>query len=157
MGDTFEVRRATAADANQIHELHTRSVRELCKGHYTLEQITGWVKNRTPNGYLSGIKRGEMFVAVEGAMIVGFGHAVPGEIRAVYVASEYIRQSVGTLMLAHGIHMARYGSQGIIRLDSSLNAQEFYTQAGFVETGRKSVQRNDVFLPVISMELQDKI
>ena len=157
MGSTFKIRKATAADAKQIHELHTRSVRELCKGYYTPEQITGWLKNRTPNGYIPGIERGEMFVAVERNQIVGFGHAVPAEILAVYVAPEYIRQGVGTVLLTHGISLARLVSQGAVRVDATLNAQGFYAQAGFVETERKFVQRNDVSLPVIVMELHDEI
>ncbi len=157
MEHTFKIRQATAADAERIHELHTRSVKELCKDHYAPELIAGWLKNRIPNGYLPGIARGEMFVAVEGERIVGFGHAVPGEILAVYVGLERARHGVGRGLLAHGITMARSGYQGAIRLDATLNAQSFYEKAGFVEVERKTVRRNDVFIPVIAMELRSEI
>jgi ribosomal protein S18 acetylase RimI-like enzyme len=156
MSGAFKIRNAIAADADQIHELHTRSVRELCKGHYTPEQINEWLRNRSPDRYLPGIERNEMFVAVEGTMIVGFGHAVPGEVWAIYVSPAYIRKGVGTLLLRHGISMAQRGSQRIIRLDSTLNAREFYEKVGFIETGRKSIRRNNALLPVVCMELPQK-
>src|SRR5439155_25525451 len=133
------------------------SVKALCKDHYSLEQITGWLKNRTPQGYLPGIERGEMFVAVNERRIVGFGHAVPGEVVAVYVEPEWTRHGVGRAILAEGITRARGGHQGAIRLDATLNAQEFYKKAGFVEVEWKTVRRNDMLLPIIVMELRDEI
>jgi len=138
-------------------KLHTHSVQALCANHYSSEQITGWLKNRTPQGYLPGIERGEMFVVVEGERILGFGHAVPGEVVAVYVAPEWAKQGVGRAILTEGIVRARSGHQGAVRLDATLNAREFYKKAGFVEVEQKTVGRNDVLLPVIVMELRDEI
>jgi len=153
----FTIQQATEEDANQIHEMHTSSVKALCKDHYSSEQIAGWLKNRTPQGYLSGIERGEMFVVVEGKRIVGFGHAVPGEVMAVYVDPERARLGVGRAILAEGLKRARSGHQRAIRLDATLNARDFYKKAGFVEVEPKTVRRNDVLLPVIVMELRGEI
>ena len=98
-----------------------------------------------------------MFVVVEGERILGFGHAVPGEVVAVYVAPEWAKQGVGRAILTEGIVRARSGHQGAVRLDATLNAREFYKKAGFVEVEQKTVGRNDVLLPVIVMELRDEI
>jgi ribosomal protein S18 acetylase RimI-like enzyme len=156
MGHTFKIRQATAADAKRLNELHTRSVTELCKDHDAPELVADWLKHRTPNGYLLGIERGEMVVALEGERIVGFGHAVPSEILAVYVDPERARHGVGGVLL-QGITMARSSDQGAIRLDATLNAQGFYEKAGVVEVEPKTVRRNDVFIPVIAMELRGEI
>ena len=142
---------ATAADAGRIHAIHTQSVKALCKGHYSSEQIAGWLKNRSPQGYLPGIGRGEMFVATDGFSILGFGQAIPGEIHAIYVAPEYVKQGVGIVLLEQALTAARAGSQRDVYLESTLNAQGFYTRAGFVEVERATVCRNDVLLPVIKM------
>ena len=133
MTKPFTIRPATTGDAGPIHALHTHSVRALCKDHYSPEQISGWLKNRSPQGYLPGIKRGEMFVAEAGPQIVGFGHATPGEIHAIYVALENAQQGVGFRLLAYGIEKARAGSHRDVCLDATLNAQDFYKKAGFVE------------------------
>jgi putative acetyltransferase len=121
VGSTFRIRQATVGDAHRLHELHTRSVTELCREYYTAEQMAGWLRHRTPDGYLPDLARGEMFVAVEGAQIVGFGHAVSGEILAVYVDPERAGQGVGTRLLAHGIKTARQRHHEAIRVDATLN------------------------------------
>jgi GNAT superfamily N-acetyltransferase len=151
----FRIVKAAAADAAQIHQLHFRSVKALCQDHYSLEQIDGWLKHRTPEGYLPGIEAGEMFLAVCSTKIAGFGHAEPGEILAIFVAPEFIRQGAGTLLLKHGIEIARSGHKGPIRLEATLNARGFYEKAGFMEIERISVQRGEALLSVIRMELRD--
>ncbi len=151
MQQTVGIRQATTTDTERIHEIHTQSVKTLCKGHYSSEQITGWLKNRSPQGYLPGIERGEMFVAADGISVLGFGHAIPGEILAIFVAPEYAKQGVGILLLAQALTAARAGSQRDVYLESTLNAQDFYKRAGFVEVERSTVRRNDVLLPVIRM------
>lgn len=151
MQQTVGIRQATTADAERIHEIHTQSVKTLCKEHYSSEQIAGWLKNRSPQGYLPGIGRGEVFVATDGLSILGFGQAIPGEIHAIYVAPAYAKQGVGILLLAQALTAARAGSQRDVYLESTLNAQDFYKRAGFVEVERSTVRRNDVLLPVIRM------
>jgi ribosomal protein S18 acetylase RimI-like enzyme len=94
---------------------------------------------------------------VEGERLVGFGHAVPGEVMAVYVAPERARQGVGQAILTEGITRARSGHRGTVRLDATLNAQGFYEKAGFIEVERKVVKRNDVLLPLMVMELKGGI
>lgn len=147
----LRIRQATADDAERIHEIHTQSVKTLCKGHYSSEQIAGWLKNRFPQSYLPGIERGEMFVATDGVSILGFGQALPGEIDAIYVAPEYAKQGIGILLLERALTAARAGAQREVYLASTLNAQGFYKKAGFVEVERSTVRRNDVPLPVIRM------
>ncbi len=151
MQKIVDIRQATADDAGRIHEIHTQSVRTLCKGHYSSEQIAGWLKNRSPQGYLPGIGRGEMFVATDGISVLGFGQAIPGEIHAIFVAPEYAKQGVGILLLEQALTAARAGSQGDVYLEATLNAQGFYKKAGFVELERSTVRRNEVLLPVIRM------
>ena len=151
MRQKLGIRPATAADAGRIHEIHTQSVKTLCKGHYSSEQIAGWLKNRSPQGYLPGIARGTMFVATDGVSILGFGRAGPGEIYNLYVAPEYAKQGVGILLLERALTAARAGSQRDVYLESTLNAQGFYKKAGFVEVERSTVRMNDVLLPTIRM------
>ncbi len=151
MQQTVGIRQATTADAERIHEIHTQSVKTLCKEHYSSEQLAGWLKNRSPQGYLPGIGKGEVFVATDGLSIFGFGQAIPGEIHAIYVVPEYAKQGVGILLLEQALTAARAGSQRDVYLESTLNAQDFYKRAGFVEVERSTVRRNDVLLPVIRM------
>ncbi|MBN1188966.1 MAG: GNAT family N-acetyltransferase [Dehalococcoidales bacterium] len=150
----FKIRKAHAGDVALIHELHCRSVRELCRSHYSPDRIEGWLEPRRPEGYLPGIEAGEMFIVMAGGQMAGFGHARQGEIRAVYVAPEFIGLGTGTLILKHGIEIARTGYSGPVRLESTLNARGFYLKAGFVEIERVSKRHGNVLLQVVIMELK---
>jgi ribosomal protein S18 acetylase RimI-like enzyme len=108
---------------------------------------------------LPGILRGEMFVAVAVAdeRVAGFGHALPGEVLAIYVAPEWSGQGLGRKLLAEGVRRARRAHPGAVRVDATMNAQGFYRRAGFVLVESKLVQRSDVQLPVVVMELRDEL
>jgi len=152
VAEPLKIRSAIATDADAIHELHTKSVQELCAEHYTPEQIAGWLKQRTSAGYLPGIERNEIFVAEAHFEIVGFGHAIPGEVLAVFVAPDRAHQGIGTALLAHAMDIARKNAQWVVRLEATLNAQKFYERAGFVVIDGKTVRRGGVYLPVLAME-----
>ena len=150
--DKFTIRAAMRTDATAIHDLHTASVMTLCTACYPLDLVNGWISNRTPEGYYKGIDRGEMFVCECGDMIVGFGHAVPGEVVAIFVHPDWVHQGVGSLLLSHGIERAKHSHEGPIKLIATLNAQPFYEKHGFSEVKRYSVKRNEVDIPVVEME-----
>ena len=128
------------------------SVRTLCKNCYSKEVIDGWLLNRVPSGYHKPIDSHALFVAEHGSQIVGFGEAVPGRIVAVFVDPNYTQQGIGTMILLHAIDIARNTHEGPIRLESTLNACNFYKQAGFREIMHTTVQRNHVDVPVVIME-----
>ena len=142
-------------DADRLHELHTASVRTLCKNCYSEEVIDGWLLNRTPSGYHKPIDSHALFVAELEGQIVGFGEAVPGRIVAVYADPGHIHQGIGTMILAHAVDMARKDHKGPIRLESTLNARDFYSHAGFREIEQSTVHRNHVDVPVVIMEYEN--
>ena len=146
------LRSSKREDADRLHELHTASVRTLCKNCYSEEVIDGWLLNRTPSGYHKPIDEQMLFVAEREGQIVGFGEAVPGRIVAVFVDPGHIHQGIGTMILAHAVEMARESHNGSIRLESTLNARDFYAQAGFREIKHSTVHRNHVEVPVVIME-----
>ena len=148
------MRKAEEADAAPIHELHLRSVRQLCSAAYPMEIIEGWLANRTPRGYLAGILRGEMYVAVIDRKIVGFGHAIPGEIAATYVDPDYVRRGIGSRLVGHGLEMAKARASGIIRVESTLNARSLYEKCSFRVIREMTARRNDVEIPSLELHLE---
>jgi GNAT superfamily N-acetyltransferase len=149
----FEIRPAHIEEAERLHELHTASVRALCKDHYSPELIDGWLRNRSPAGYLPGIEQGQIFVVQSGSEIVGFGEAKTGWIVAVYVDPRFTHLRIGTAIVKHALELARCGHTGPVRLEATLNASPFYERLGFREVGRAFVRRNHVSLPVVVMEI----
>ncbi|HAI68902.1 MAG TPA: hypothetical protein DCM38_05620 [Gammaproteobacteria bacterium] len=141
------IRIATTEEAQSIHELHTRSVRTLCKDHYSEEQINAWLTGRTPEGY-KGIAHNEMFVFEDDEGIKGFGHAIAGEILAIFIEPEYINQGIGTAILKYAIKLATKDQTCLVKLKSTLNASGFYSQFGFKVVGKGSDQNG----PYLIME-----
>jgi ribosomal protein S18 acetylase RimI-like enzyme len=151
MKELVTIRKAEELDAVPIHELHLRSVRQLCSTVYSTEIIEGWLKNRAPEGYLNGIRKGEMYVAEIGGRMVGFGHAVPGEIAAIYVDPAFTRRSIGSLLVENGMEMAKTGTSGTIIIVSTLNACPLYEKCGFKIMREITVRRNDVEIPCVEL------
>jgi putative acetyltransferase len=139
------IRIATTEDAQSIHELHTISVRSLCKEHYSEEQINAWLTGRYPEGY-RGIARHEMFVFEDDDGIKGFGHAVEGEILAIFVDPEYINQGIGSDILKHAIKLATKDKTCLVKLKSTLNASGFYSKFGFKVVGKGSDKNGPYFI-----------
>jgi putative acetyltransferase len=152
---TYTLRNARPADAQRIHELHTASVRGLCMGHYSQEVIDGWLQNRSPQGYLPGIEKGQTFVAEDGGTILGFGEAAPGSVIAVFVEPRAAGRGIGAALAEHALHLARRGHTDPIRLEATLNAVHFYERLGFRQTERTTVTRNRVRVPIVVMERND--
>jgi GNAT superfamily N-acetyltransferase len=153
----MRLRIATESDAPAIHDLHLRSARQLWVTRYDTEQIEGWIEGRTPEGYLPGIRAGEMFVAEEESELVGFGHARPGTVAAIFVEPAAVGRGVGTALLERAIAMARRRHAGAIRLAATLNAEGFYAGFGFVPVERKSIEKSSILFPVVIMKLAEAV
>lgn len=147
------LRPARTDDAARIHEIHTASVRVSCAPHYAPEVIDGWLSGRSPDGYIPSIDRGEMFVATLDDEVVGFGHAVSGEVVAVFVDPLVARQGVGRLIMSRALEVARTDHNGPVRVESTLNAVGFYETLGFHEVARSSVRRGSIYVQVAEMQL----
>lgn len=148
---SVQIRQAEPADAPVIHQLHTRSVRTLCQTHYTPSQIEGWLGRRQPEGYLPAIQRHELFVAEVAGVLVGFGHAVPGEIVAIFVDSDWAGHGVGRQLVDYAMPLAQGSTGGPVHLEATLNACGFYARYGFQHLRQKLIQRGQVELAVVEM------
>ena len=145
------LRSATRADAKRICDLHIATVRALCAPFYRPEIIDGWLRSRTPDGYLRGIDSGTMFVAESGGELVGWGQAHPGEVEAVFVDPRFARRGIGALLLRRALDSAATETGNVI-VQSTLNAVPFYERFGFRAVRQSTQRRNDVDVPVVLME-----
>ncbi len=150
---TFTLRTACKEDAPVIYAIHKDSLTTLCVTHYSLDILQGWFASKTIEGYYPAIDRGEMFVCESDESVVGFGHAVPGEVLAIFVHPDSTGQGVGTCLLNYAIRCARRGYTGPIKVTAMLNAQRFYEKHGFTEVQRYAILRGALEFPVVEMKL----
>jgi GNAT superfamily N-acetyltransferase len=147
------IRVATRSDAPALYQVHQQAVRVLCASYYSAAVIARWMEKRTVEGYYPALDQGVMVVYEAGDQVIGFGHAVPGEVLALFTHPDHARQGVGSALLRECLAMARREHTGPIRLQSTLNACDFYAHRGFREIARYDVVINHTPIAVVEMEL----
>jgi GNAT superfamily N-acetyltransferase len=147
----YHIRPARPADADDMHRVHTSSVRALCASAYDPAVIDGWLRGRSAAGYMQGIRTGMSAVAESSNRVVGFCEAVAGEVLAVFVVPECAGHGIGASLLRHAVALA--GGPGTpIELEATLNAVTFYERFGFRAVRPAVARRNDIEIPVVIMQ-----
>jgi putative acetyltransferase len=140
----FEIRPATADDADAIAAAHIDSIQTIGPHFYGADVVRAWHAAIEPSIYLNAIAAGEKFfvavVSQEGRReVLGFSshHADDGRHGVgVYVRGIAARRGIGSGLLRAAEASAAAAGATSLRLDSSLAAVEFYKANGFLETGR---------------------
>jgi N-acetylglutamate synthase-like GNAT family acetyltransferase len=127
------IRAARLEDAETVWHVHITSIRELCAGWYTEEEITVWTGRLEPGAYRRAIEAHVMVVAERDGDVVGFGELdlERGEVVAVYVLAAVAGRGVGADLLAHLEETARAAGFARLTLCASLNAEAFYARRGW--------------------------
>ena len=127
------IRRAREDDAESVGRVHRSAIRELCRAHYTDEQIEAWSGPRPAGHFAKVIRAKEFYVAEGGGEVVGFGSldAEACEVDAVYIAPAAAGRGIGMKLLRAVEARARELGLKSLRVDASLNAVGFYERAGY--------------------------
>jgi GNAT superfamily N-acetyltransferase len=131
-------RKARSGDGAAVFALTHKSIAALAKDYYSSEQIAGWMGERTPAFYDEMIAKGRMVVVERDGVVFGFVDAEPGELTRLFVSPEEAGGGFGARLLAAGIEAARFGTEGPVRVEATLNAEGFYRRHGFRTLGHAS-------------------
>ncbi len=131
------IRRARVADRPGILAAHTAAIRVTCRSHYAAADIEAWAEHRTLESYDDSLARRDVLVAEHDGLVLGFGvlDAAGAEVVALYVHPDAGRQGVGGRLLAALETIAGLRGLADLRLESSLNAVDFYASAGWRRIG----------------------
>lgn len=136
------VRRYLPGDDKAIAEVHREAVHGLAAKHYPQELLDDWSPPVTEERVariqaLRAESPETLFVAESGGEAIGFSSLNPitHEITAVYVIPRAARSGVGATLLAAVEEHARSLGLSTLWLESSLNAEAFYADCGFVKEG----------------------
>jgi putative acetyltransferase len=146
------VRRAVPEDAVAICDLHKASVRSLCAGAYSPEQIEAWLAPRRADDYRKAMTVGgeTMFVGHCAGRIVGFASVKASMLIGLYVDPDDGRGAGRFLLQAAEAH-ARSNGTAVLTLQATLNAVPFYQRRGFSLGRPGTVLRGGLELPVVEM------
>lgn len=146
-------RPADTRDLDALFEVHQASVRELCAGAYSAQQIQRWFEGREPQIYQPLLDSGTLTVAQVQDQIVGFVGTRPGEVVSLFVAPTWAGQGLGRELLHRGMADAGRHHQGAITAVATLNAVGFYARHGFkrVDEGHFTRGADRLAYPVVEM------
>jgi putative acetyltransferase len=148
----FTIRPATPADAEALSALHKASVRALCLGAYTADEIEAWLREREPQGFRHAMTDGgeTMLVAEHDGAVVGFASIKGTALHGLYVDPTTGRGAGRVLLLAVEDEVRRRGAS-VLSLQATLNAVPFYRQHGFMRQDRSTVRSGGRDLAVLVM------
>jgi putative acetyltransferase len=148
----FTIRPATLADAEALCALHKASVRSLCAGAYTAEEIEAWLSEREPQGFRRAMTDGgeTMLVAERDGAVAGFASIKHSMLFGLYVDPVQGR-GAGRLLLDAVEDLVRRRGAAVLSLQATLNAVPFYRKHGFMRQDRSVVRRGGRDLAVLDM------
>ena len=136
----MSIRTATEADVEAVAALHRASILRGCVADYSATQIRSWLGVLTPDVYPQLMASTYFRVALEDDAICGFAATSIGAdlINAVYVAPFAFGTGVGRALVADAEEALLTAGRFEAKLNSTLNAVEFYRWLGYVDVGTAS-------------------
>ena len=148
----FTIRPATSADADALCALHKASVRALCLGAYTAEEIEAWLREREPAGFRHAMTKGgeTILVAEHDGSVAGFASIKEAMLFSLYVDPADGRGAGQALLQAAEDEVRRRGATAL-SLQSTLNAVPFYRKHGYMREARSTRRLGGRDLAVLDM------
>jgi GNAT superfamily N-acetyltransferase len=133
------IRRAKQEDKKSMWNVQVNSIKEICKSHYTQNELQAWLGLLKPERYKETIESKTVFVAIDGDDIVGFGQLDQenSHIDDLYVRPDHALHGVGMKILLTLEDVAKKSGSLFLHGNSTLNAIRFYEKAGYRVTRQK--------------------
>lgn len=147
------IRKGLLEDAKALKDIHTKAVLSSCATCYSGDQLSAWTAGDS-DAFARVVQSAPIcFVYVIDISPVGF-ISIRGDksIWHLYVLPEFSGQGIGTSLLYEvEVWMKKNGVMKS-RLQSSLNAHDFYIKNGYTEIERRHLTFKGVSIPVVEME-----
>lgn len=130
------------------------SVSHVCAADYTAQEIELWVPRRMDMARFSqSLRKGIVWVAKEEGEILGFANMDrDGYLNRLYTKVGYMRQGIGSALLAKIEQEAHAMRLSKVFLTSSITARGFYEKHGYRCVGESNERRSGITLPGFKME-----
>ena len=150
------IRAAVKDDYIEMDAVFRASAQQLCVEAYGSDIVNAWAGQPRPERFVLGVENGdEQYVLLLDGKVICFGAINIDKqlLESLFVAPSHVSSGVGSELLEFLIERAIKAGVKILRLDSSLNAVNFYARNGFVEQ-RKSefMSKSGVMLKSVIME-----
>jgi len=150
------IRAATPADAAAILRVHKQSILVLGIEAYSLAEVESWAAGLVAERYVEAMGAGgESFIvaAVADGALAGFCSFKDDEVKGLYVAPEWARRGVGSVLLRQAEAAIAARGHRLIRIGASLSGQAFYEHHGYRLIERRDWEsRGGLVMAALAME-----
>ncbi len=131
------IRKACGADAPAAWDIRNAAILSQCTGHYPAELLAIWTDGAITGSFIDAVAELFYVNTVDDAVVgTGMIDCATGRVDAIFVRPDMMRRGIGRQMISFLEMVARAAGLTGLRLDSTLNAAEFYRRCGFVGTGK---------------------
>ena len=133
----LRTRKATVTDVPRMWELRRDSILTLAPRGMTLAQAETWANSMALEGMEQRFRDAEVWVAEADDTIAGWIALRGDYIDGLYTDPRFVERGIGTELVAFAEALMRGRGIQIIRLEASINAEQFYLRRGFVPKGSR--------------------
>jgi len=149
------IRKATPSDYPAMESVFRQSTQTLCSNSYDEQTIAAWTGQYWPERFAKSTDEGvQHYVLLIENKVICFGsvHFGNGLLASLFLSPEYAGQGLGKVMLNFLFEQAKERDLTQLKLDSSLNAVNFYAKHGFKELKREKFKtQSGLYLESIQM------
>jgi GNAT superfamily N-acetyltransferase len=131
--EVFEIRRASASDAQSAFDIRRSAIRHQCIGAYSQQQMLDWTKGSAEDGYDRLMQKHFYLGCIEGKPVatgmLDFEHR---EVGAIFILPDFMQRGLGKRVLCFLEDLARGLGLTEVCLDATLNAADFYRSCGYI-------------------------
>jgi putative acetyltransferase len=133
----LRTRKATVTDVPRMWELRRDSILTLAPRGMTMAQAETWANSMAVEGMEQRFRDAEVWVAEVDDRIAGWIALRGDYIDGLYTDPRFVERGIGTDLVALAEALMRERGIHIIRLEASVNAEQFYLRRGFVPKGSR--------------------
>jgi GNAT superfamily N-acetyltransferase len=150
------IRVANQSDYIEMDSVFRASAKALCISAYDSQTVLDWVGEARPERFVQSAKEGcTQYVNIVENKVTCFGELNISKqlLLSLFVMPEYAGMGIGQEMIQFLLTKASEAGIKTLKLDSSLNAANFYLRNGFVEQSKSDfTTQNGIVLESIKME-----
>jgi N-acetylglutamate synthase-like GNAT family acetyltransferase len=150
------IRVASKSDYTEMDSVFRSSAEALCVRDYDNKTVLDWVGEARPERFVHSANDGcTQYVKVLENKVTCFGELNIEKqlLLSLFVSPDYAGKGMGQEMIEFLFAKASEAGIKILKVDSSLNAANFYCRNGFVEQSKSDfTTQNGVVLASIKME-----
>jgi putative acetyltransferase len=131
-------RLVTMADADQLFDMRRQAITALATKRMPVAEAEAWASTLTAAGMEKKLRELEIWVALVGDAVVGWGAIRADRLEGLYTDPTYAGRGIGTELLR--LLEALMHGRGIssVHAEASSNAEEFYLRRGYEPTGMRT-------------------